>query len=105
MLLQSHNGVLRVFPAIPSGWEDVSFTTLRAEGAALVSAERRNGRTQAVKITCEKGGPVKLADPFGGAKVTQRKNNIDNIRFKSGFIEFLANPGDVLELSLDKSCN
>jgi alpha-L-fucosidase 2 len=105
MLLQSHNGVLRVFPAIPSGWEDVSFTTLRAEGATLVSAERRNGRTQAVKITCEKGGPVKLADPFGGAKFTQKKNNIANIRFKSGFIEFLANPGAVLELSLDKSCN
>lgn len=33
MLLQSHTRVIHVFPAIPSTWEDVSFTSLRGDGA------------------------------------------------------------------------
>ena len=40
MLLQSHTGIVRIFPAIPASWEDVSFSTLRTEGAFLVSASR-----------------------------------------------------------------
>jgi alpha-L-fucosidase 2 len=29
MLIQSHTGVVKLFPAIPSDWKDVSFNTLR----------------------------------------------------------------------------
>ncbi len=43
MLLQSYSGTIRVFPAIPATWRDVSFKGLRAEGAFLVSAERKDG--------------------------------------------------------------
>src|SRR5512141_200585 len=42
MLLQSYAGFIEVFPAIPAAWKDVSFTTLRAEGAFLVSAKKIN---------------------------------------------------------------
>ena len=66
MLMQSHTGVIRLFPAIPSEWADVSFQTLRAEGALLVSAERRGGTTREVMIRAEKGGVFRLADPFDG---------------------------------------
>lgn len=44
MLLQSHTGVIRVFPAVPVAWQDVSFDKLRAMGAFLVSAEKVAGR-------------------------------------------------------------
>ena len=64
MLLQSYSGTIRVFPAIPAAWKDVSFKTLRAEGAFLISAERRNGITQRVEIVAEKGGLLRLANPF-----------------------------------------
>lgn len=37
MLLQSHTGVIRIFPAIPKEWKDVSFESLRAMGAFPVS--------------------------------------------------------------------
>ncbi|MHB8635540.1 MAG: glycosyl hydrolase family 95 catalytic domain-containing protein [Fimbriimonadaceae bacterium] len=51
MVLQSWGGKVRVFPAVPSSWADVSFTGLRAEGGFIVSAERRAGKTVRVVVT------------------------------------------------------
>ncbi|MEW6746751.1 MAG: glycoside hydrolase N-terminal domain-containing protein [Planctomycetota bacterium] len=67
MLLQSFSGIVRVFPAVPETWQDVAFEKLRAEGAFLVSAERRDGVVVEVTIRAEKDGTCRLADPFGGA--------------------------------------
>lgn len=64
MLLQSHTGVIRVFPAIPQSWENVSFENLRAVGAFLVDACKKNGIVTEVNIHSEKGGKVILANPF-----------------------------------------
>jgi alpha-L-fucosidase 2 len=72
MLLQSHTGVIRIFPAIPGGWSDVSFADLRAEGAFLVSARRTGGRLEEVLIHAEKGGVVRLDNPFGDQEFTAR---------------------------------
>lgn len=60
MLLQSWNGKLRVFPAAPSEWMDVCFADMLAEGAFLVSASRKNGRTQFIKIKSLAGEPCVL---------------------------------------------
>ncbi len=64
MLLQSYSGTIRLFPAIPASWKDVSFKTLRAEGAFLVSARRKGGLVQSVEINSEKGGLFRLENPF-----------------------------------------
>jgi alpha-L-fucosidase 2 len=93
MLIQSHNGILRIFPAIPSGWETASFTSLRAEGAVLVSASRKGGKTTAVSIVSEKGGRIKMMDPFGGIRAKSKAKGVTNIQFKKGYIEFKAVPG------------
>lgn len=69
MLLQSHGGKIRVFPAIPQPWKDVSFTTLRTEGAFLVSAKRSSGATREVELVGEKGGPCRLISPFSGREL------------------------------------
>lgn len=66
MLLQSHGGLIRVFPAVPDAWSDVAFSSLRAEGAVLVSAERLGGVTRWVTITSEKACTVRIVSPFGG---------------------------------------
>jgi len=63
MLLQSHTGVIEVFPAIPDDWTDCSFTNLRAQGAFLVSAERRDGKVTSISITSEKGGTCRVRSP------------------------------------------
>ena len=64
MLLQSHNGLIRVFPALPKDWKDVSFQNLRAEGAFLVSATRMNGRATQITIRSERGGVVRVKSPW-----------------------------------------
>ena len=66
MLLQSHTGVIKVFPAIPSHWENVSFENLRAEGAFLISAERINGKVVRLNIKSEKGLPLRVLSPVTG---------------------------------------
>ena len=60
MLLQSWGGTLRIFPAIPGGWKEIAFHELRAEGAFLVSAVRRGGRTVLVKVQSLAGEPADL---------------------------------------------
>ncbi len=63
MLLQSHTGTIRIFPALPEEWKDVSFEGLRAMGAFLVSAQIEGGEITRVRIYSEKGGMLKIARP------------------------------------------
>ena len=69
MLIQSRGGRIVVFPAVPAAWKDAAFTTLRTEGAFLVSAERRGGEVTRVEITAEKGGRCRLVSPFTGREL------------------------------------
>ena len=64
MLLQSHKNFIEVFPAIPKEWKNVSFKTLRAEGAFLISAIKEDGVPMEVKIRSETGGILKIKLPF-----------------------------------------
>ena len=72
MLLQSHTGVIKVFPALSTKWEDVSFRHLRAMGAFLVSASYEGGKIASITVESEKGGWMKLYNPFTD-KITERK--------------------------------
>ena len=70
MLLQSHRGVMLLFPAVPASWKDVAFTTLRAQGAFLVSARRTGGAVTRVEILAEQGGRCRLLSPFSGKELS-----------------------------------
>ena len=70
MLLQSHNGLVSIFPAIPGEWPTVSFSKLRAEGGFLVTAARLGGATVRVEISSPLGGRLRLVDPFPGREAT-----------------------------------
>jgi alpha-L-fucosidase 2 len=69
MLLQSWNGVLRVFPAVPDAWRDVAFNRMRAEGAFEVSGIRRDGHTESVEVLANRDGQLRLRNPFGADAV------------------------------------
>ena len=60
MLIQSHNNLIRVFPAVPAAWPNAVFHNLRTEGAFLVSAERKAGRTQWVRVKSLAGEPCRI---------------------------------------------
>lgn len=63
MLLQSHTGIIRVFPAIPDDWQNVSFHRLRAMGGFLVSAERKAGQLVRLEVFSEQGQPLRIVLP------------------------------------------
>jgi alpha-L-fucosidase 2 len=89
MLIQSHTGTVRIFPAIPVNWKDVSFNQLRTTGAFLVSAKRQDGKIEKVEILAEKGGVIKLANPFAdmqikGLKNMKEENGVLEIRMEIG---------------------
>jgi len=85
MLLQSYAGFIEVFPAIPGKWKNISFNTLRAEGAFLVSAKKADGQVSKVKITSEKGGIAKLKLPFK-TFFTQAKKGVEVINSRDGYL-------------------
>jgi len=64
MLLQSHKGFIEIFPALPADWKNVSFQSLRTEGAFLVSAKKENGVITEVKVKSGVGGELKIKLPF-----------------------------------------
>jgi alpha-L-fucosidase 2 len=81
LLIQSHKGYIEVFPATPASWKDVSFSTLRAEGAFLVSAKRVGAVIDEIKVTAEAGGELMLKFPFKtwlAEGVRRKKVKIDN---------------------------
>lgn len=86
MLLQSYAGFIEVFPAVPLSWKDISFNTLRAEGAFLISAKKENGNVTEIKITGEKGGKTVLKLPFEKWKVV-RINKAQERENKDGFLD------------------
>jgi alpha-L-fucosidase 2 len=65
MLIQSHTGIVHLFPALPKAWMDVSFNNLRTVGGFLVSAQMKNGVVRKVDIKAENEGTIKLKNPFG----------------------------------------
>lgn len=73
MLLQSWGGKIRVFPCVLQG--SASFTSLRAEGAFLVSASCRAGAVAWVRIVSEVGNRCVVRNPWGRVAVTLRRLN------------------------------
>ncbi|GAA3436161.1 glycosyl hydrolase family 95 catalytic domain-containing protein [Kutzneria kofuensis] len=71
MVCQSWNGVVRVFPAIPDSWADVTIDNFRTQGAFLLSASWQRGVTRWVKVHSEAGAPCVIRHGIPG-QVTVR---------------------------------
>lgn len=67
MLLSSWGDRIRVFPGIPNTWKDTSFHNLRTEGAFLVSAARKDGKTQWVRVKSLAGEHCRIRPGLEGA--------------------------------------
>lgn len=90
LLLQSYDGLIRVFPALPDGdpeferltkkgysvheyngrfssyaaWKNVSFDRLLAKGAFEVSAALHEGQLQFIQVQAQQGGLLRLTCPY-----------------------------------------
>ena len=92
LLLQYHDGILEVFPAVPDSWTDVSFNDLRTEGAFVVSALKKDGVAQSVGVVAEQNGTLKIKLPFSSWTMS----NFQPKRIKSSihFIELNLKKGE-----------
>ncbi|MEU6013414.1 glycoside hydrolase family 95-like protein [Streptomyces sp. NPDC047515] len=66
MVVQSHEGVVRVFPSVSDRWADASIASLRTQGAFLVDADRSGGATRWVRVHSEAGAPLTLDHSITG---------------------------------------
>lgn len=73
LLIQSWAGKIRVFPAVPDQWENVSFDKLRAEGGFLVSANREDGATSFIRIFSTKGDTCQVQTDMKVSMVSSDK--------------------------------
>lgn len=92
MLIQSHTGIVRLFPAIPASWRDLSFRKLRTEGAFLVSAGMIDGDLDRITVESPAGGVIKILNPFKGAFKMDGKKGITG---EEGLIVIKMEPGQV----------
>ena len=81
MLLQSHEGFIRLFPAVPKDWE-VSFGRLRARGAFLITSEYDKGKVMYAIVESEAGQRLKMSNPWPGEKLRVVKHSNDSVRYE-----------------------
>ena len=93
MLLQSHEGVIRVFPSWPKE-RDARFVNLRAYGAFLVSSQKENGQVSYVEIISEKGKELTFFNPWEGAELFV--NGVEAGKYRDERIMVGTKAGDVL---------
>jgi len=115
MLLQSHDGVIRVFPAVPPSAEPVRFHSLRAQGGFLVSAERRENKTMYVVVQSLCGNELRMLNPFvnesdAGVEVKiyllpQQKEILNSVEKQGAAVPFMDDvylPGQVISFPTAK---
>jgi hypothetical protein len=97
MLLQSNEGKIRVFPAIPDNWA-TSFKLL-ARGAFVVSCERqKDGTIPTIFIESQKGNDCKVVNPWPDSEVEvwvlgSKKNQVRHQKPGKNVIVFKTSPG------------
>ncbi|MNT36843.1 hypothetical protein D3C72_1729500 [compost metagenome] len=88
LLLQSKQGYVELFPAIPTNWTNISFTDLRAEGGFIISATITNGQLDNLTIKAEQTGTLRLryehALKVKSKKTIHKLGDIYTISLKSG---------------------
>jgi hypothetical protein len=63
LLVQDHDGVVRVFPALPRSWPSASFAGLRAAGGWELAARADGGTTVALRVLAHRDGELRLQYP------------------------------------------
>lgn len=94
MLIQSHKGVVEVFPAIPDKWAKygVEFKTFRAMGGFLISAKIKDRKIQYIKVKSTGDRILKLVVNMRNPIFSNK--NINDYNIKNGVLTIKMNKND-----------
>ena len=103
MLLQSHDGVIRLAPACPGEW-DARLERFLAVGAFEVDADIVAGGVRSLSVRSLRGNPCRLADLWPG-RATEIRSSGRGIPFdqRDGIIEFQTEADGVYEVSCQEA--
>lgn len=87
MLIQSHEGVIDLLPALPDEWNEGSFTGVCARGAFEISMEWKNKKISRLTVL-SKAGEKCTINPGLPVKVTSNGKRLKTIIHKDGAIQF-----------------
>ena len=97
MLMQSYNGLIRLFPGLV-GKANARFGDLRAEGAFLVSSEMVEGKVRFVSLRAEKAGVAKVKNPWRGAAARLIRQNGDSEKLHGRILSLPLKKGETITL-------
>ena len=92
MLIQSHEGVIDLLPALPDEWHEGSFRGVCARGAFELSFSWKNMKPESVEVISKAGKVCRLraGEP---KQVTENGRRIKFTRHPDGSVEFPTKPG------------
>jgi hypothetical protein len=94
MLMQSHEGVIRVFPAIPDDWEG-AFVLLAAGGFIVESQRVSHQAPSFVAIRSLRGGALRLVVPWvDGARLWEGENSAFSLYANEQSVSLDTRPGE-----------
>jgi alpha-L-fucosidase 2 len=103
MLLQSHRGVIRLLPALPSAWAEGSIRGLRARGRRTINMSWSAGQLTWAQLVSE--SPSRLALRFPDSRTYRviviggpRDGLVVETGRQDGNVTWVPSPGDVYEI-------
>jgi alpha-L-fucosidase 2 len=105
MLLQSHNGVIQVLPAIPDAWQkELTFIEMSARNNVKISASMKEGKVSWITVNARTETEIKLKDPWselGIKDISAEDTSGESITLQQNgdIIAFKLSAGQVLKLS------
>ena len=98
MLLQSYEGVVRIFP----NWNrsrNANFTNLRAYGAFIISSSLKSREVEFVNLLSEKGRPCILQNPWPGKTVQLARNGKKAERRTGEILTFQTSENETIQIT------
>jgi alpha-L-fucosidase 2 len=81
MLIQSHNGIIRLLPAIPADWNKGEVTGLCARGGFVVDMRWSNGKLEDATIFSKNGGECSLIYAGNTQEINMKPREQKKIKF------------------------
>jgi hypothetical protein len=98
MLVQSHEGVIRLFPVWPRE-RDARFGRLRLPGAFLVSSSLQKGQVTSLTLESEKGRTCVVLNPWPGKTVSCERNGLPGEPVSGTLLRLKTTAGERIDLA------